>query len=969
MKKSTDKDQKKKQRKTPFQSVQSNIKIAEIYRGVVITKDNRYIKIMEISPIPFTLYTTNEQYNIAERFENVILQCPSNVQFTAITLPADLSAQKNYLEEKIAQEKTVCVKRMAQEYNGVIVNHERTSLQRRFFISFEYVRDITTREIPTINVICDNLNEKAVQIERALNDCGNTVIHFGKQSLLNDQAEKSENEAVEEILYQILNRNATQSYRERKNEVIQRYKDYIEEHKIKDKQIYIAPSEYLSPFSIGFRSSNYVIVNNDTYYTFAYFPSNGYTTYVEPGWLTPFINAVSGVDINIYIERDESDLRKQRIMNSIKFTKGDLYNSKDDTLGSENAEDSLFSGRYLNEGLRNGKRFYYATVMFTIVGTSAEDCEQKYDLLQRMCKLPRLKLSRYKYMEELAYFSALPFGKMDPLLFKYGKRNMLDSGVSSLYPFTTPEFMDPEGVLFGIDEMTNSPVMANVWNNRMFVNMNIGIFGTAGGGKTVAILTLATRLRMLQVPIIIFACEKQREYLRVTEAVGGQFISLATGSKDCINIMEIIPRDETVDDDAFSDVSSRSYLEAKISSLIKWIELKTGNLTPADESILNKVIHETYAQEPFNITSDNESLFDPFDIEHKRFKKMPTLGDLYNNLRKNLRTGYIADVLSYFVEGSGRSFNGQTNVELNNKFIVFGLEGMSDADFPIGMYLAMDFVWSKIKEDSKARKCVFFDEFWKVCKSKQSMDLATEMIRLVRAYSCSMVVATQSLDDLMKFDNGTTGQTILENTATKFLLKTAQDKAPYIGKLLNLNQQQIKRLYSQKPGQCLFSANNTYVHLTIINGIIERYLFYTDKKTKDEWVENKDKIEKLLFSADEEYNDKKKYQQIVDSIYRDSELRTNTNNSVTTANERLAALLTGRKIAEDDTVKNANNSDSFDLDMDLLESMLDIPEKGETSQDVADNIDSSNDFKLDDKFLNSLLSEDKANDTGNMSER
>ena len=905
----------KKVKKIPHESVQSNIKIAEIYRGVVITKDNRFIKIMEISPIPFNLYTRKERFKVARNFENVITQCPNNVQLTAITLPANLSAQKNFLDEKIANEEKSSLRRMAKEYKNVIINHELYSTQRRFFISFEFSRDYSMREVPTYDSICDNLNEKARQIEAALAVCGNTVIHHTLPEGTND-IYKAENEGIEEILYQILNRYSEQSYKERKEEVYKKYKEFAEEKDLNFSDIYISPSEYLSPFSIDFRNKNYVVVNNDTYYTFAYFPSDGYSTYVEPGWLTPYINTENGIDINIYFERDNSDFRRQKILNSIKYSKGDLYNAKEDTIGSETAEDALNAGRYLNNGLRNGARFYYATVMLTISGRTPEEVEKKYDLIQRMVKNQRLKIERYKYMEEQAFFSALPFGRMEKTLFQYGRRNMLESGASSMYPFTTPEFIDPHGILFGVDEASNdTPVMPNLWNNSMFTNMNVGIFGTSGGGKTVTTLTVATRLRMLQVPVILFACEKQHEYQRVTEAVGGQFISLATGTQDCINIMEILPHDETVNNNGFAEGESRSYLEAKVETLVEWVELKTGKLSPADETQLNIAIHNTYAKEPFCITEDNESLIDPLDPEGKKFKKMPTLEDLYNTLCENSRTKSIAEVMSYFVNGSGKTWYGQTNVDLTNKFIVFGLEGMSEVDFSVALYLAMDYVWAKIKEDAKEHKAVFFDEFWKVCKSPSAVKLATKMIRLVRAYNCSMVVATQSLDDLLKYDGGTTGKTLLDNTSTKMLLKTNEDNATMIGELLHLTYDQIKRLQTQQPGQCLFNAGGTYINLKIINGYVERLLFYTDDKTKEEWNKHKGDLEKMLFSNYSEDKEAEAYTQLVERMRKETSFKQSTLTNVKHANPTLANLLNGNQDSEEEHGSKDDDYIYFDDDM------------------------------------------------------
>lgn len=865
--------------------------MSDIYRGIIITDDNRYVKIMEITPIPFTLFSQKQQERTIDAFQLVLSQCPLNVQFSALTLPADLTEQKAVLEEKLSEETNQPLRKMAIEYKNVLETHERVSLRRRFFISFEYVRDYTTRTLPDIDVIVDNLNEHAAIIENALNKCGNKVVYPINGYTVNDQ--------IAEILYSFFNRNSDEHFEDHRQTVLNRYREYEKENGLGQDSIYVNPVEYIAPSSLDFRNRQYIIADNKTYYTFAYIPSNGYNSYVEGGWMTMFINSLSGVDVTIKFQRNDSELIRHKIRQSIKMNKSDIYNSNEDSGMADDAEDALMGGRYLSEGLRYGADFYYANIIFTITGDSVNEVEDKYDKLRQMCRNQRIHLSRFTYQQETAFFSCLPLAIFDKSLLKKSERNMLTDGAASMYPFTTPEFIDPNGVFLGIDETSNTPVIPDIWNRSMgFVNMNIGIFGISGGGKTVTTLTLAARMRMLQIPVVIFACEKEHEYIRITNALGGKFISLATGSKDRINIMDIYPRDESADEEVYGTSGNRSYLEEKVETLIEWIEMKTGKLSPEDNTLLNIAIHETYARSPFNITSDNESLYDPTDPFHHRFKMMPIIEDLYNVLMEKRETRTIGTILSYYVKGSGKSFNGHTNVDLSNKFIVFGLEGMNEEDFPAGMHLALDYVWSKVKEDKTKRKAIFFDEFWKVCKSRSAVSLAAKMIRLVRAYSTSMVIATQELDDLLKYDGGTIGKTIMSNSRTRFLLQMDDKVSKEVGTLLNLTNEQIQRIQKEEPGHALLSVGSTYIKLNIINGQIERYLMYTDEKTLNEWKEHKEEIEELLF-GDNDQNRSNAYSTLIEKLKGEDANREST---VRTSNEQVVDFHNLREQLSEDVI-------------------------------------------------------------------
>ena len=51
-------------------SIQAWLPIKNIIRGVVITKDNRFIKILEVLPVNIYLKSPNDRQNIIASFEN-----------------------------------------------------------------------------------------------------------------------------------------------------------------------------------------------------------------------------------------------------------------------------------------------------------------------------------------------------------------------------------------------------------------------------------------------------------------------------------------------------------------------------------------------------------------------------------------------------------------------------------------------------------------------------------------------------------------------------------------------------------------------------------------------------------------------------------------------------------------------------------------------------------------------------------
>ena len=60
--------------KTPLESTQFNIPIRDVYNGVLISEDNRFIKMIEVKPQPFFLKKNSERNRITAYFESFLKQ-------------------------------------------------------------------------------------------------------------------------------------------------------------------------------------------------------------------------------------------------------------------------------------------------------------------------------------------------------------------------------------------------------------------------------------------------------------------------------------------------------------------------------------------------------------------------------------------------------------------------------------------------------------------------------------------------------------------------------------------------------------------------------------------------------------------------------------------------------------------------------------------------------------------------------
>ena len=130
-------------------SIQDWLPVKNIIGGVVITKDNRFIKILEIVPVNIYLKSAEDRQAIVEAFAAYLKIAPDHMQFEARTLPADISRYVERMQEYAKNEDNAYCREMIQDNiqdigMGVACN----ALQHRFFMVFQYESQMRASPTP-----------------------------------------------------------------------------------------------------------------------------------------------------------------------------------------------------------------------------------------------------------------------------------------------------------------------------------------------------------------------------------------------------------------------------------------------------------------------------------------------------------------------------------------------------------------------------------------------------------------------------------------------------------------------------------------------------------------------------------------------------------------------------------------------------------------------------------------------------
>ena len=152
-------------------SIQAWLPIRNIVGGVVITKDGRFVKILEVLPVNVYLKSANDRQNIVSAFSAYLKIAPNDLQMIARTLPADTQAYVEQMRRYAESEDNEACREMIED-NIREIGHGIASdaMRHRFFLVFQYEAGMRAKH-NTVSAILQRLNEEADTARRYLDAC------------------------------------------------------------------------------------------------------------------------------------------------------------------------------------------------------------------------------------------------------------------------------------------------------------------------------------------------------------------------------------------------------------------------------------------------------------------------------------------------------------------------------------------------------------------------------------------------------------------------------------------------------------------------------------------------------------------------------------------------------------------------------------------------------------------------------
>lgn len=541
-----------------------------------------------------------------------------------------------------------------------------------------------------------------------------------------------------------------------------------------------------------------------------------YPRFLHSNWFSPIINIDLPIDISMFVHPMETyavlkNLRKSaarlQSQENIESEKGNVRDPETETAIQDIDE--------LRDKLQQGvEKFFRFGLYFTVYAPNEVELEKSASSIISILEAQLVYVKPAVFQMEQGFKSTLPLANDD---LDVGT-SLNSSPLSTTFPFVSSTLSNDEGILYGINRHNSSLI---IFDRFKMENANMVVFAKSGAGKSYTVKLEVLRSLMVGTEVIII--DPENEYRHLCDTVGGTFVKISLNSKNHLNPFDLpkVKEDEDPED----------IFRNNIANLIGLCHLMLGSMTPEEDSILDRAIHETYAIRDISPSAGFNQLTS---------EAFPTMSDLYQVLR-NMEGGEdLATRLEKYTEGIFAGFlNNPTNINIENQLTVFNIRDMEEELRPIAMYIVLQFIWNEMRTNMKKR-LVLADEAWVMMKYEDAASFLFGIAKRCRKYFTGLTTITQDVNDFLA---SRYGKPIVTNSSIQLLLKQSPAAIDMIAETFYLTDQEKFLLLESNVGEGIFFAGTKHVAIKVIASYSEDQIITTDPSQLLEIEEAKKELE------------------------------------------------------------------------------------------------------------------------------
>ena len=427
----------------------------------------------------------------------------------------------------------------------------------------------------------------------------------------------------------------------------------------------------------------------------------------------------------------------------------------------------------------NDQCLFYVAVTLIIVAESKEELESVTETVETIGKRNSVTIDTHYLKQREALNTALPIGVRQVETM----RTMLTQSVAVLMPFNVQELNAVGGNYYGINQISKN---INVGNRKGLINGNGFIFGVPGSGKSFfAKQEMGNVFLNTQDDVIVI--DPMNEYFDIADTFGGAIVNLSAYTKNYVNPLD-------ADLAHMNERGIRDVIADKSEFMLSLCDQLLGNaLNQKHHSIIDRCIRELYMQA-------------------WKVKKVPVMTDFYHILKsqKEMEAQELALSLELFVEGSLNIFNHQTNVDVDNRFTVYGIQDLGSQLAPVAMLVMMEAIQQRIIDNGKRGRAtwLYIDECHVLLNSDYSATYLQQLWKKVRKQGGLCTGITQNVVDLLQ---NYIAMTLLSNSEFVALLKQANVDSAKLAEVIGVSDAQLQYVHNSPSGTGLLKCGSVVI--------------------------------------------------------------------------------------------------------------------------------------------------------------
>lgn len=460
------------------------------------------------------------------------------------------------------------------------------------------------------------------------------------------------------------------------------------------------------------------------------------------------------------------------------------------SLELEHARDQ--AAEMMQDILKRNQKVFKVTPLVTIFAHSEAELKQLIASLKGIVAGHLCHLRPLNQQTEAAFNTSLPLAQMS-----IEATRVLTTESAAVYiPFSVQDMNQLDGICYGINPLSGNMIR---YNRKNGANYNAAVFGASGSGKSFIVKEEIAQ-SFLNSDDCIIILDPEGEYVKLGKRFGATIIDIALDGKSYINPMDM---------DMQYGGEGENPIPMKCDALESLVECMIGGsnyLSPIDKSIIQRVGRRCYVSYYNHM---KELLKKGITCDKAA---MPTLQDFYSEMTKQPepQAQYLATAIESYCVGNYSIFAERTNVDTDNRMIIYNLKNMTSGMKELAMHVCMNDAWNHIIQNGMkgAYTRLYVDEFHLFTKSRTSSSFMQDIFKRARKWKGMPLILTQDINDMLQNDES---EAILNNCSFIILMNQSPICRSRLREMYSISDQLLEYITDQPTGTGLVYNGNTMI--------------------------------------------------------------------------------------------------------------------------------------------------------------